>query len=128
MWKLVQWRKKHILDSISLSHSHRRFKVSWKKWLNLCSWRWLRPRHNLVKSLIARALWIWKKLLAQGHMKFRSLFLKVLRLAEFLMLRSSLFHYNIAEGKNEFLNYHVLLYWKDVIAKPGTVNPTKIRY
>ena len=36
-------------------------------------------------------------------MKFRSFFLKVLRLAEFLMLRSSLFHSVIAEGKNEFL-------------------------
>ena len=36
-------------------------------------------------------------------MKFRSLFLKVLRLAEFLMLRSSLFHFDIAEGKNEIL-------------------------
>ena len=36
--------------------------------------------------------------------KFRSFFLKVLRLAEVkLVLRSSLFHSIIAEGKNEFL-------------------------
>ena len=40
-----------------------------------------------------------------GRMKFRSFFLKVLRLAEFPipMLRSNLFHSDIAEGKNEFL-------------------------
>ena len=103
MRKLVQWRKKCIVDSISLPHSHKGFKVSRKQCLNLCSWRWLRPRRNLVKSLIPRGLWISKILLAQGRMKFRSFFLKVLRLAEFLMLRSSLFHSVIAEGKNEFL-------------------------
>ena len=74
MRKLVQWRKKCIVDSISLLHSHKGFKVSWKQCLNLCSWRWLRPRRNLVKSLIPRGLWISKILLAQGRMKFRSRF------------------------------------------------------
>ena len=103
MRKLVQWRKKCIFDSISLLHLHKGFKVSWKQWLNLCSWRWLRPRRNHVKSLIPRGLWISKILLAHGRMKFRSFFLKVLRLAEFLMSRSSLFHSVIAERKNEFL-------------------------
>ena len=48
---LVQWRKKCIADSISLIHSHKGFKVSRKQCLNLCWWRWLRPRRNLVKSL-----------------------------------------------------------------------------
>ena len=38
------------------------------------------------------------------NMKFRSFILKVLRLTEFLMLTSSLFHFDIAERKNEFLN------------------------
>ena len=101
--KLLQWRKKCIVDSISLPHSHKRFKVSLKQCLNLCSWRWLRPRRNSVKSLIPRELWISKTLLAQGRMKFRSFFLKLLKLDEFLMLRSRLFHSDIAEGKNEFL-------------------------
>ena len=90
MRTLVQWRKKCIVDSISLLHSHKGFKVSWKQCLNLCSWRWLRPRRNLVKSLISRGLWISKILLEQGSMKFRDFFLKVWRLVEFLMLRSSL--------------------------------------
>ena len=44
-----------------------------------------------------------KILLAQGPMKFRSVFLKVSRLIEFLMLRSSLFHSDLAEGKDKFL-------------------------
>ena len=85
MRKLVQWRKKCIVDSISLPHWHKWFKVSWKKCLDLCSWRWLRPRRNLVKSLIPRGLWISRKLFAQGRIKCRSFFLKVLRHAEFLM-------------------------------------------
>ena len=51
MRKLVQWRKKCIVDSISLLHSHKGFKVSWKQCLNLCSWRWLGPKHNLVNIL-----------------------------------------------------------------------------
>ena len=103
MRQLAQWRKKCIVDLISLPHSHKAFKVYWNECVNLCSWRWLRPRRNLVNSLIPRGLWISKILLAQGRMKFRTFFLKVLRLAEFLMSRSSLFHSVIAEGKNEFL-------------------------
>ena len=102
MRKMVQWRKNCIVDSISLPHSRKGFKVSWKQCLNFCSWRWLRPRRNLVKSLIPRWLWISKILLAHGRMKFRSFFSKVLRFADFLMLRSSLFHFVIAEEKNEF--------------------------
>ena len=102
MRKLVQWRKKCIVDSISLLHSHKGFKVSWKQYLNLCSWRWLRPRSSLAKSLIPRELWISKTILAQGLMEFKSFFLKLLKLAKFLMLRSSLFHSGIAEGKMSF--------------------------
>ena len=44
-----------------------------------------------------------KVLLAQGRMKVRGFFLKILRLAEFLKLKSSLFHPDIAEGKNELV-------------------------
>ena len=58
MRKLVQWRKKCIFDSMFLRHLHKGFNVSWKQCLNLCSWRWLRPRRNLVKGLILR---VWCK-------------------------------------------------------------------
>ena len=51
MRKLVQWKKKCNVDLISLPHSDKRYKVSWKQWLNLCSWRWVRSTRNLVKWL-----------------------------------------------------------------------------
>ena len=107
--KLVRWRKKCNVDLISLPHSHKRFKVSWKQCLNLCSWRWLRPRRNLVKSLFSRELWISKAYLAKDRIKIRNLFLKLLKLDESLMLRSSLFHSDKAKAKKSFWNNHVLL-------------------
>ena len=120
MSKLVQWKKKCIVDAISLPHSHKGLKVFWTQCLNLCSWRWLRPRRNLVMNVIPRGLWISKILLAQGCMKFRSFLLKAFSLADFPMLRSSLFHSVIA-----IISYYS---WRDVIAKPDIMNPVKIRY
>ena len=120
MSKLVQWKKKCIVDAISLPHSHKGLKVFWTQCLNLCSWRWLRPRRNLVMNVIPRGLWISKILLAQGCMKFRSFLLKAFSLADFPMLRSSLFHSVIA-----IISYFS---WRDVIAKPDIMNPVKIRY
>ena len=67
MRKFVQWRKKSMVYSITLLHSHKEFKVSWEQCLNLCSWKWLCPVRNLVKSFIPRGLWVSK--LAQGCMK-----------------------------------------------------------
>ena len=62
-------------------------------------------------------------------MKTRSFFFKVLRLAEFLMWRSSLFHFDIVEGKKRVLKIIMTyFYWRDVIAKLGIVNPIKIKY
>ena len=102
--ELVSWCSgERIVNSISLPNLHKGFKASWKQCLNLCWWIWLTPRHNLVKSLIPRGLWISKILFAQDHMKFRRLFLKVLKLAEFLTWKSSLFHADMAGGKNEYL-------------------------
>ena len=120
MSKLAQWKKKCIVDAISLPHSHKGLKVFWTQCLNLCSWRWLRPRRNLVMNVIPRGLWISKILLAQGCMKFRSFLLKAFSLADFPMLRSSLFHSVIA-----IISYFS---WRDVIAKPDIINPVKIRY
>ena len=98
---MLQWRKKCTVDSVYLAHLH---KVSWKQCLSLCSWRWIRPKRNLVKILFPRGLWILKTVFAQGQMKFRSFFLKILRLAEFLKLKSSLLYSERAEGKKEFLS------------------------
>ena len=96
--KLGQWRKKCVIVSVSLPQSHNGFWVSWKQCLNLWSRRWLRPSHNLVKSLIPYGLLILKIIFAQDRIKFSRFFLKIERLPEFLM-----FHSDIVERKNEFL-------------------------
>ena len=101
--KLGQCRKKCVMVSLSLPHSHNRFKVPWKQCLNFWSQRWLRPRRNLGRSLIPYVLWMLKKLFTQGHTKFKRFILKFERLPEFLIFQSSLFHSDIVEGKNEFL-------------------------
>ena len=65
-----------------------------------------------------------ENIIVQGHMKFRSFFLKVLGLAIFLMFRSSLLHSDIAERKCDFFSKNLsYFYWRDIIAKPGIVNP-----
>ena len=53
--------------------------VSWKLFLNLCSWRWLSLSHNLIKYLIPFMLW------------------------GFWISGSSLFHSMMTDGKKVFL-------------------------
>ena len=74
VWKLGQWRKKCVVVSVSLPQSHNGFRVSWKQCLNLWSRRWLRPRRNLVRSLISYGLWTLKILFTKGRIKFSSFF------------------------------------------------------
>ena len=127
MRKLVQWRKKCIVDSISLLHLHKGFKVSWKQCLNLCSWTWLRPRRNLVKSLIPRGLSISKILLEQGRMKFRSF--KSIETCWASIVEVKLVPLCYSWWKKWVLKIIMsYFYWGDIIAKPGIVNPVKIRY
>ena len=86
-----QWRRKCAVDSISKPQLQNGFKESWKLCLNLCSRKWLKPSRSLVINLIPLGLWQLKRLLADGLINFRILFLKILKLLEFLMLWSSLF-------------------------------------
>ena len=79
VWKLGQWRKKCVVVSVSLPQSYNGFRVSWKQCLNLWSRRWLRPRRNLVRSLIPYGLWTLKILFAKCRIKFNSFFLKNLK-------------------------------------------------
>ena len=97
-----QWRRKCPVDSKSKPQQQNRFKGSWKLCLNLCSSKWLKPSHSLVINLIPLGLWQLKRLLADGLINFRILFLKILKLLAFLMLRSSLFHSIIVDVKEEF--------------------------
>ena len=55
-----------------------------------------------MKISIPKGLRTSKILFAQVRIRFRGFFLKALRPTEFLMLNSSLFHSNIAEGKISF--------------------------
>ena len=92
-----QWRRKCAVDSISKPQLQNGFKESWKLYLNLCSRSWLKPSLSLVINLIPLRLWQLKRLLADGLINFRILFLKILKLLEFLMLWSSLFHSAIVD-------------------------------
>ena len=49
--KLRQRRKKCSLSSTSKVQLHKEFKVSRKPSLNLCSFKWLKQRCNLVRYL-----------------------------------------------------------------------------
>ena len=99
---VVQWSRKCAVDSISKPQLQNSFKESWKVCLNLCSRKWLKSSRSLVINLIPLGLWQLKKLLVDGLINFRILFLKKLRLLEFLMLWSSLLHSIIADGKKQF--------------------------
>ena len=65
-----QRRKKWVVDSDFKLQEHSGLTVSWKLWLNLCSSRWLKPKHNLVRSLVPRLSETLNKLLGEGLKNF----------------------------------------------------------
>ena len=75
---------------------------SWKLGLNFCSQRWFKPNLNLINNLTPLGLWQLKTVLPEGCMKFKSIFLKIFKLFELRIFRSSLFHSTTAEAKKEF--------------------------
>ena len=78
VWKLGQWRKNPVVVLVLLPQSHNGFKVSWKQFPNLWLKSWLRPRCNLVRSLVPCGLipWILKYYLHKV-IKFSRFFLKI---------------------------------------------------
>ena len=78
-------------------------KVSWKLCLNLCSRRWFKPNLNLVSNWIP---------FERTYKYFKMLPLKLVKLSELRMFKSSLFHSITTEEKKK-LNNHVLL-WNEV--------------
>ena len=100
--KLGQWRRKCADASVSLPQLQIGLSESWKLRLNFCSQRWLKPNLNLVNNLTPLGLWQLKTVLPEGCMKFKSIFLKIFKLFELRIFRSSLFHSTTAEGKKEF--------------------------
>ena len=110
-----QWRRKSVVDSISKPQLQNGFKESWELCLKLCSRKWLKSSRSLVINLIPLGLWQLKRLLADSLINFRILFLKILKLLEFLMLQSSLFHSIIVHGKKEFFKKVCLVLKKGIL-------------
>ena len=67
-------------------------KKSWKVCLNLCSCKWLRPVHSLVRYLTSLQWWQSKTLFGDDLINFNKLFLERPRLATFQKLGSNFFH------------------------------------
>ena len=74
--KLRQRRKKCSLSSTSKVQLHKGFKVSRKPCLNLCSYKWLKWRRNLVRYLTASGSLKYNIDLLLCLIKERSLLLK----------------------------------------------------
>ena len=63
----------------------------------------VKPSLNLVSNCILFGLFKGKILFSEGRINFKTLPLKLVRLSELRMLKSSLFHSIKVEGKKEFL-------------------------
>ena len=103
--KLRQCRKKCSLSSTSKLQLHKGFKVSRKPCLNLCSFKWLKRRHNLVMYLtpsgsLTLNIYLW--------IKERSLLLKTTIDSEFCISGASCYHSDREFGKKEYLKQSVL--------------------
>ena len=84
-----------------------RFIVSWKLWWSICSLRWLKSKHNLVRSLIPRLSETLNKLLGEGLINFSHEFLKTSYDTDLLIARLKLCYCLIVYGKSEFKKYSV---------------------
>ena len=111
--KLGQWRRKWADASVSLPQLQIRLSESWKLRLNFCSQRWLKPNLNLVNNLTPLGLRQLKTVLPEGHMKFKSVFLKIFNLFELRIFRSSLFHSIPQKEKRNFEINYALLWIKE---------------
>ena len=79
-----------------------RIKSILKTVLKLLFTTWHRPTVNLVNNLIPLGLWQLWTLSWDGRINFKMLFLKILRLSDFWIFLSILFHSITVEGKKEF--------------------------
>ena len=96
-------QKKWEVDSDSKLKEHSGFIVSWKLWLNLFSLRWLKPKRNLVRSLIPRLSETLNKLLGEGLINFSDSFLKTSFDTDLRIPGLKLFHSLAMYGKQNIL-------------------------
>lgn len=103
-----------------------KFNVSWKLFLDICSWSYLSPSHKFVGYQISFTLWPLNLLFSLSHINFKIFFLKILRLGQFWISVSSLFH-PIKTDVKEVLNKLCLTSkWKFfcVLCRLYSVNPS----
>ena len=103
--KSAQWRRNYFIDSVSIPQLQRGSTTSWKLCLNLCSFKCLKPSFNLGRYFLPTELWILKILFGFGLMNSGRHFLNNIKIPEFLIKESNLFHSNTADRKKVFLKY-----------------------
>ena len=107
--KLWQRRKKWVVDSDSKLQEQSGFTVFRKLQLNLYSLRWLKPKHNLISSLIPRLSETLSKLFGLvGLTMFSNEFLKTSYDTDWRIFGLKLFYSLIVYEKKEFTKYSVL--------------------
>ena len=106
--KLRQRRKKCSLSSASKLQLHKGFKLSRKSCLNLCSFKWLKRRRNLLKYLTPSGSLTFNIDLLLGLIRERSLLLKTTIDSEFCNSGLTCDHSDTEFGKIEYLKQSVL--------------------
>ena len=116
--KLRQRRKKCSLSSTSKLQLHKGFKVSRKPCLNLCSFKWLKRRRNLVKYLPTSGSLTLNIDLLLGVTKETSLLLKTTIDSELYISGASCDHSDREIGKNKYLKQSGLQFKKRSLFPP----------
>ena len=101
--KFGERRKKWTVDSISFPQLHKGATESWKLCSSLCSFKSLKPILRRIRSFTPNRLFMLKRLLEFGLIKFNKCFWKISKEADLRISRSSLFHSLITDGKKFFL-------------------------
>ena len=116
--KLRQRRKNFSLSSTSKLQLHEEFKVSRKPCLNLCSFKWLKRRRNLVKYLPTSGSLTLNIDLLLGVTKETSLLLKTAIDSELYISGASCDHSDREIGKNKYLKQSGLQFKKRSLFPP----------
>ena len=96
--------------------------VSKKLCLNLCSFKWLRPKWRRMWKINPFGRLTLKTLLLRGFIKSKIFFLKVEYKRELRISESNLFHSTNADGKKELrkklfliLNWGITKFWQFLV-------------
>ena len=105
--KWWQCRRQWDVSFISRLQEHTWFMHSWKC-LNLCSFRWLKPKRKRVNSFNPSGAKMSRILFCTRRIKDNNLLLKIEIDSEFLTLTSRLNQSFQVHGKNEYVKQSVL--------------------